>query len=131
MSATLSPELRKQYNVRTMPIRKDDEVSNNIQIEAVVLNFFRQVCVMSGSRKEEGGKVTSVYRKKYVIHIDKITRETKRGASKAIGIHPSNVMITKLRLDKDRKKTLARRNRDNLVRCTNCLYKEHREDMKD
>lgn len=32
MSAPLSKELRQKYNVRSMPIRKDDEVMVNITI---------------------------------------------------------------------------------------------------
>ena len=33
-----------------------------------------------------------VYRKKYVIHIDKITRTKANGSTVHIGIHPSNVI---------------------------------------
>lgn len=32
-----------------------------------------------------------VYRKKFVIHIDKITREKANGSTVHIGIHPSKV----------------------------------------
>ncbi len=65
-----------------MPIRKDDEVQ-----------------VVRGTYKNRDGKVTQVYRKKYVIHIERITREKGNGATVNIGLHPSKVVITKLHLD--------------------------------
>jgi large subunit ribosomal protein L26e len=52
--------------------------------------------------------VISVYRLKYVIHIERIVREKSNGQSVAIGIHPSKVIITKLKLDKDRENILDR-----------------------
>jgi hypothetical protein len=48
--------------VRSVPIRKDDEV-----------------VVTRGTYKGREGKVTSVYRRKYVIHIDKVSREKVNG----------------------------------------------------
>ncbi|EYU44492.1 hypothetical protein MIMGU_mgv1a015764mg [Erythranthe guttata] len=50
-----------------------------------------------------------VYRKKWVIHIERITREKVNGSTVNVGIHPSKVVITKLRLDKDRKSLLDRK----------------------
>eukprot|EP00697_Spironema_sp_BW2_P008815 gnl/Spiro4/23537_TR11629_c0_g1_i1.p1 gnl/Spiro4/23537_TR11629_c0_g1~~gnl/Spiro4/23537_TR11629_c0_g1_i1.p1 ORF type:complete len:169 (-),score=68.77 gnl/Spiro4/23537_TR11629_c0_g1_i1:98-544(-) len=94
MSAPLSKELRKKYNVRSLPIRKDDEVQ-----------------VVRGTYKNRDGKVTQVYRKKYVIHVERITREKNNGATVNLGIHPSKVVITKLHLDPDRKALLERKNR--------------------
>ncbi|RDA83514.1 hypothetical protein CP532_2671 [Ophiocordyceps camponoti-leonardi (nom. inval.)] len=91
MSAPLSKELREKYNVRSIPVRKDDEVT-----------------VVRGSNKGREGKVTSVYRLKYVIHIERLTRDKASGQSVPLGIHPSNVVITKLKLDKDREDILAR-----------------------
>ncbi|PKK50445.1 hypothetical protein CI102_6959 [Trichoderma harzianum] len=91
MSAPLSKELREKYNVRSIPIRKDDEVT-----------------IVRGSNKGREGKVTSVYRLKYVIHIERVTRDKASGQSVPLGIHPSNVVITKLKLDKDRESILSR-----------------------
>lgn len=77
MSAPLSKELRQKYNVRTMPIRKDDEVQ-----------------VVRGHYKgQQVGKVVQVYRKKFVIYIERIQREKANGASVYVGIHPSKVFI--------------------------------------
>ncbi|KAK7948991.1 60S ribosomal protein uL24 [Apiospora aurea] len=91
MSASLSKELREKYNVRSIPIRKDDEVT-----------------IVRGGAKGREGKVTSVYRLKYVIHVDRVTREKVSGQSVPLGIHPSNCVITKLKLDKDREDILER-----------------------
>lgn len=77
--------------VRSIPIRKDDEVT-----------------IVRGTNKDKEGKVTSVYRLKYVIHVERVTREKTSGQSVPLGIHPSNVVITKLKLDKDREAILER-----------------------
>ncbi|KAI9138522.1 60S ribosomal protein L26-1-like protein [Paraphysoderma sedebokerense] len=95
MSAPLSKELREKHHVRSMPIRKDDEVQ-----------------VVRGSFKGREGKVTQCYRKKYVIHIERVTKEKANSTAVQIGIHPSKVVITKLKLDKDRKAILERRDRE-------------------
>jgi len=91
MSAPLSKELREKHNVRAMPIRKDDEV-----------------VIKRGTNKGREGKVTSVYRLKYVIHVERVSREKSNGQSVPIGIAPSKVEITKLKLDKDREKIIER-----------------------
>ena len=94
MSAALSSDLKEKHSVNAMPIRKDDEVT-----------------VVRGTFKGREGKVVQVWRKKYVIHIERITREKANGATVNVGIHPSNCEITKLKLDKDRKKILERKDR--------------------
>ena len=40
---------------------------------------------------QQVGKVVQVYRKKYVIHIERIQREKVNGATVNVGIHPSKV----------------------------------------
>ena len=90
MSAALSKELRQKHSVRSMPIRKDDEV-----------------LVARGKFKGREGKIMAVYRKKFVVHIERVSREKAQGATVPIGIHPSNLVITKLHLDKDRLAKLA------------------------
>ncbi|KAE9380260.1 putative 60S ribosomal protein L26-2 [Stipitochalara longipes BDJ] len=91
MSAPLSKELREKYNVRSIPIRKDDEV-----------------LVVRGSNKGREGKITSVYRLKYIVHIERVVKEKSNGQSVPIGVHPSKIVITKLKLDKDRESILER-----------------------
>lgn len=92
MSAPLSGDLRSKYNVRSMPIRKDDEV-----------------LVVRGTYKGREGKVVQVYRRKWVIHVERVTREKVNGSTVNVGINPSKCVITKLRLDKDRKSLLDRK----------------------
>lgn len=94
MSAPLSKELRAKYNVRAMPVRKDDEV-----------------VVKRGTFKGREGKVTACYRLKWVIHVDKVNREKANGTTVPVGIHPSNVEITKLKLTHHRKAILERKDR--------------------
>jgi len=94
MSSSLAKDLRAKYNSRALPIRKDDEVR-----------------VVRGKYKGREGKVTQVYRKKWVIHIDRVQRDKSNGASVPIGIHPSNVVITSIKLDKDRRAILDRKDR--------------------
>lgn len=83
--------LTQFIQVRSIPIRKDDEVT-----------------IVRGSNKGREGKVTSVYRLKYSIHIERVVREKSNGQSVPLGIHPSKVVITKLKLDKDRENLLER-----------------------
>jgi len=92
MSSPLSNELKKQHNCRAIPIRKEDEVR-----------------VVRGTFKGKEGKVVQVYRKKWVIHIDKVVRDKVNGASVQVGIDPSKVVITKLKMDKSRKAILERK----------------------
>merc|ERR1712212_889713 len=95
MSSPLSKELRQKYSCRSMPIRKDDEVQ-------VVRGHFKG---------QQVGKVVQVYRKKFVVHIERIQREKANGASVHVGIHPSKVVLIKLKMDKDRKRILERKAR--------------------
>ncbi|KNC87653.1 60S ribosomal protein L26 [Sphaeroforma arctica JP610] len=95
MSAPLSKELRTKYNVRSIPVRKDDEVT-----------------VTRGRFKGQSGKVTAVYRKKWVLQIERLNREKANGMSVPVGIDASKVEVNKLSLDKDRKAILERKNRD-------------------
>merc|ERR1712076_180353 len=93
MSSPLSKDLRAKYGVRTMPIRKDDEVQ-----------------VLRGHYKgQQVGKVVQCYRKKFVVYIERIQREKANGATVYVGIHPSKVSIVKLKMDKDRKLIIDRR----------------------
>ena len=102
MSCNLSKELQAKYNIRSMSIRKDDEVT-----------------VVRGTFKGREGKVIAAYRKKMVIHVERITKEKANGATTQVGIKCSNVILTKIKMDKDRKATLDRKNRatgeDNLA----------------
>ena len=92
MSAPLSVELRNKYSARSIPIRKDDEVT-----------------VVRGNFKGREGKVVQVYRRKWVIHVERVTREKTNGATVPVGLDPSKCVVTKLKMDKDRKALLERK----------------------
>ncbi len=66
-----------------MPIRKGDEVK----------------IVRGGVSAKRDGKVIAVYRKKNVIHVERVTREKINGQPAQIPIMASNVVITKLNMD--------------------------------
>merc|ERR1711979_61225 len=83
------------YAVRSLPIRRDDEVM-----------------IARGHYHDREGKVTQVYRKKWRIHVERVTRDKANGQTVQVGIHPSKCVITKLKLDKDRKAILERKNKE-------------------
>ena len=56
--------VRMRAQVKSLPIHKDDEVQ-------IVRGKFA---------KEQGGKVTTVYRRRYCVHIDRIVKEKANGA---------------------------------------------------
>jgi large subunit ribosomal protein L26e len=89
MSANLSKELQARHGCRSMAIRKDDEV-----------------LIVRGVFKTREGKVTACFRKKFAVHVERITREKVNGAQVPVGIPASNLVITKLKMDKDRKAKL-------------------------
>jgi large subunit ribosomal protein L24 len=79
MSAHLSEELRKQYGVRSIILRKGDVVE-----------------VVRGAFKGHVNKVASVDRKRGLIHVEGVTIAKSDEKQVARPIHPSNVIITKL-----------------------------------
>jgi large subunit ribosomal protein L24 len=92
-AAPLSPELRKTYGIRRLPVRRGDTVR-----------------VMRGDHKGFEGKISRVDRKKYRIYIEGLTREKVDGTTVFVPVHPSKVMITKLNLeDKWRRQILERK----------------------
>lgn len=62
MSSAVSKDLRKKYNIRSLPIRKADEV-----------------VVVRGGHVDTEGKVIRVYRKKFIVHIERLTKEKSNG----------------------------------------------------
>ncbi|EKX31157.1 large subunit ribosomal protein L26e, cytoplasmic [Guillardia theta CCMP2712] len=95
MSATLSKDLRSKHGVRSLPIRKDDEV-----------RIMRGVLAKNSPPP---AKVVAVYRRRYCIHLQGVNHDKMNGAQVPVPVHPSNVEITKLKLDKDRKSLIDRK----------------------
>ncbi|XP_045144981.1 60S ribosomal protein L26-like 1 [Echinops telfairi] len=85
VSSPLSKELRQKYRVYPTSIRKDDEVQ-------VVRGHYK------GQRISKG---VQVYKR--------VQHEKGNGAAVHVGIPPSKVASTRLKLDKDRDKLLERK----------------------
>ena len=92
MSAPLSPELRKQYGIRNLPVRKGDEV-----------------VIMRGNFKGHRGKVVRVDLRRMRIYVDGATIKNARGEPRYYPIHPSNVMIVSLNLDDKARREIIER----------------------
>merc|ERR1711879_1059218 len=89
-------ELRTKYGVRSMPLRKDDEVQ-----------------VARGHYKgQQVGKIVQCYRKKFRVYIERIQREKANGATVNVGIHPSKLVIVKLKMDKTARPSWTGERRD-------------------
>ena len=91
LSCRLNKELRNKHKVRSLPIRKNDVVK-----------------ILKGKAKNKTGKVTTVYRRRWVIYVDKITKDKQNGQPINIPIKPNNCVIETLHLDKDRKDLIDR-----------------------
>jgi len=92
LSSHLSKDLRTKYNVRAAPLKRDDEV-----------------IIVRGTYKGNKGKVTQVYRKKWCVYVEKISKPKINGAPYQIPLHPSQLVITKLKMEHDRKDLLTRK----------------------
>ena len=98
MSCHLSKELRNKYDCRSIPVRKGDTV------------LIKRGSMNNGIRGKTG-KVLTVYRRRWCIHVEKVVRDKKNGQQVPIPIDPSNCEVTQLKIDKSRKALLARKNR--------------------
>ena len=92
MSSHLNKSLRDQYKIRSLPIKRGDEVK-----------------ILKGKSKGKSGKVVQVYRKRNVIFVDKVNREKQNGQSVFLPIRPCHCIIEKLLINKDRTKTIEKR----------------------
>ena len=97
MSVGLSKALREKYGVRSLPIKRGDEISYPLKR------------VKGVKRERVQAKVTTVYRKKWHIFVDKKTKEKQNGQTVNIPVVPSTCRIEKLLLNKDRKEYIDRK----------------------
>lgn len=65
--------------------------------------------IVRGTYKGREGRVTTCQRKNFRIFVEGVSRDKGNGATVPIGVNASNVVITKLKLDKDRKNILSRK----------------------
>lgn len=87
IAAPLKPKLREEHGKRRAPIREGDKVK-----------------VKRGDHKGRTGEVKNVNLKKYKITIEDIEKETKAGERINIQFSPSNLMITNLNLEDEKRK---------------------------
>jgi large subunit ribosomal protein L26e len=92
MSCHLNKELREKHKVRCLPIKRGDEVK-----------------ILKGKAKGKSGKVIQVYRKRWVIYVDKVNREKQNGQSVFLPLKPCYCVIEKLLLNNDRKKLIEKK----------------------
>ncbi|MET1129016.1 MAG: 50S ribosomal protein L24 [Thermoproteota archaeon] len=94
VTAPLSPELRRQYGIRNLPVRVGDEV-----------------IITRGNFKGHKGKVVKVDLRRLRVYVEGATVTNARGEPRYYPIHPSNLMIVSLNLDDDRRKAIIERRR--------------------
>ncbi len=86
VSAPLSKELKEKIKKRRLPLRTKDYVK-----------------VMRGSFKGISGEISEIDFKNYKIHINGVQKKKVDGSEVRIAIDPSNVMITSLYLEDDKR----------------------------
>ena len=92
VSAHLDKVLRKDYNKRSLSVRKGDEVT-----------------IMRGAFSGTRGKISRVVLKDLKVYVDSAKVKKVSGQEVEAAIDPSNIMITKLNFDdKKRRKFLSR-----------------------
>ncbi len=82
VASTLSKDLRKQYSIRSVPIKVGDVVT-----------------IKSGQFKGKSGKVTKVSLAGVFTHVEGAVLKRADATESFYPIHPSNLEITKLNLD--------------------------------
>ncbi|HDD34388.1 MAG: 50S ribosomal protein L24 [Thermoprotei archaeon] len=93
MVAPLSEELRREYGIKRLRVRKGDTV-----------------LIVRGSFKGHEGRVVRISLKKMRIYVEGATRVRSDGREVYVPIHPSKVVITKLDLsDPWRRRVLERK----------------------
>jgi large subunit ribosomal protein L24 len=92
IAAHLAKPLIKQFNRRSLPLRKGDEVK-----------------VMRGEHSGETGKVSKINLKRLKVYIENIKTKKVSGQEVQIPFHPSNIMITNPVIEDEKRKKILRR----------------------
>ena len=92
MNCHLAKSLRDQYKIRSLPVKRGDDVK-----------------ILKGKAKGKTAKVVQVYRRRNVIYVDKVNREKQNGQSIFLPIKPCYCVIEKLLINKNRTKTIEKR----------------------
>lgn len=92
VTARLAPELAEKHGIKKIPVCKGDTVY-----------------ITRGQFRDSEGNVEGVDMKNLRLHIENITIEKVDGSAVFLPIPPSNVMITKLKIDKTRQTVIDRK----------------------
>lgn len=92
LRAHLDKALRKDFKVRSLPVRKGDEVS-----------------VMRGEFRKKTGAVLRADLKALKVYVDGVKRKKQSGQETNVAIDPSNLKITKLNMDDSRRRKFMKR----------------------
>ena len=92
LSAPLSKDLQTSHGIKRLPVRRDDEVK-----------------IVRGQYKAREGRVVAVKLRTMRINIESVTKQKINNENVFIPIHPSNVVITKLKMDKYRKNLIEKK----------------------
>lgn len=90
LSAHLSPELRKRYGTRSLPVRKGDTVK-----------------VITGELNGKEGKISKIDDGK--VNIEGVTRSKTNGTKVFIPIHASNLIVIEIEASDPRRKKILER----------------------
>jgi large subunit ribosomal protein L24 len=82
VSANCSPELRKKYQKRSLPVHKGDKVK-----------------VVRGQYRGKTGRVDRVSLAHSKVYIEGITVTKKEGTPMPISFEPSNLMLIEIKMD--------------------------------
>jgi len=97
IASHLQAELRRQYGVRSLPLRKGDEVA-----------------VMRGKFRKRSGKVSRIDAGKYRVYVEGVVVKRTDGTERQAGLRASNLMITRLNLDDKRRAASVERHKANV-----------------
>ena len=79
LSATLSKPLRKQYGLRSLPVRKGDKAK-----------------VMRGQFRGKDAEIVRVDSTRTRVFLNALEVAKRDGSKKLVPVHPSNLMLTSL-----------------------------------
>ncbi len=96
MSAHLSEDLKKKYERRSFPLKKDDKVK-----------------IMNGEFKGKTGKINVINNTKLKVAIEGIQRLKKDGSKVNVWFDPSNLLIQELNLEDKKRLSAIMKNRKN------------------
>lgn len=86
VSANLSTELRDEMDTRSIPLRRGDQIK-----------------VMRGDRKGDEGIVSKINRDEEKVYVNGIELERNDGTLKEVPLRPSNLQVTAINIEDDRR----------------------------